>query len=194
MLFVLVGWCVRANLPSAIGSHVILGFLVFGVPYCIYCFCIARYFAFWVTGEFAFFGLIFSSWQNSLYLLQPQHAVAKCSFRHFCLLPMISEFAWRIHVISPVHRFWWNQVLLLLGFENLQQGFVLGDGVGNVFQTYLIFMWDTTAWCLSQTSGIQMSGMSSACRVCWTGQQLNKRDKSFEFSKLQFCPEMVLSM
>jgi hypothetical protein len=51
----------RANLPSAIGSHVILGFLVFGVPYCIYCFCIARYFAFCVTGEFAFLGLIISS-------------------------------------------------------------------------------------------------------------------------------------
>jgi hypothetical protein len=50
-----------------------------------------------------------------------------------------------MHVISPVHRFRWNQVLLLLGFENLQQGFVLGDGVGNVFQTYLIFMLETTA-------------------------------------------------
>ncbi len=121
-------------------------------------------------------------------------AVANCSFRHFCLLPMISEFAWRMHVVSPVHRFRWNQVLLLLGFENLQQGLVLGGGGGNVFQTYLIFMWDTTAWCLSQTSGIQMSGMSSACRVSWTGRQLNKRYKSFEFSELQFCPEMVLSM
>jgi hypothetical protein len=46
VLFVLVGWCVRANLPGAIGSHVNFGFLVFGVPYCIYHFCIARYFAF----------------------------------------------------------------------------------------------------------------------------------------------------
>jgi hypothetical protein len=38
------------------------------------------------------------------------------------------------------------------------------------------------------------SGMSLACRVSWTGQQLNKKHKSFEFNKLLLCLEMVLSM
>jgi len=100
-------------------------------------------------------------------------AVAKCYFRRFVcssLLPMISEFAWRMHVISPMHRFRWNQSVVVVGIWKFAIELVLGDGVGNVFPNYLILMWDTTSWCLSQTSKIQMrSGMSSACMVSWNG-------------------------
>lgn len=85
-------------------------------------------------------------------------AVAKCYFRRFVcfsLLPMNSEFAWRMHVISPMHRFRWNQSVVVVGIWKFAIEPVLGDGVSNVFPNYLIFMWDTTSWCLSQTSKIQ---------------------------------------